>query len=342
MSLKDRKMTGYRWKCGRLSSDDSTASPSYGPEPRRRGGPRIAHVRPLARFGYAAGMVQSLPTRYVFDPADPRAPDVDQWERMLPDERARVLAMLPVEVPLDLIPNEGDPHRKAKRGVLDALDGFFQRTGRKIYLSSELGIYYPGERRFAPDLLAVTDVEPHERSSWVVATEGKGLDFVLEVHVAGDRRKDEKANVERYARLGIQEYFYFDRSRLRIAGHRLTSASARTYQRIVPQAGRYPSEVLGLDLALEGQRLRFFAGSAPLEDADERIARLSSMLDNVIAGQEDAERLAAELADKLAEEQRRREEEQRRREEEQRRREDAEGALAEARAEIERLKKGST
>jgi len=292
-------------------------------------------VHPAARIGYAAGMVQLLPTGYVFNPDDPRAPDVDQWERMLPDERARVIAMLPVDVPLDLIPNEGDPHRKAKRGALDALDGCFQRTGRKIYLSSELGIYYPVESRFAPDLLAVTDVEPHERSSWVVAIEGKGLDFVLEVHVAGDRRKDEKTNVERYARLGIQEYFYFDRTRLRIAGHRLSSASARTYQRIVPQAGRYPSEVVGLDLALEGQRLRFFAGSAPLEDADERIARLSSMLDNVIAGQEDAERLAVELADKLAEEQRLREEEQRRREE-------AEGALAEARAEIERLKTGST
>jgi len=284
-----------------------------------------ADVRPLARIGYAGGMVQPLPTGYVFNPADPRAPAMDQWERMLPDERARVVAMLPVEVPLDLLPNEGDPHRKAKRGVLDALDGFFQRTGRKIYLSSELGIYYPGERRFAPDLLAVTDVEPHERSSWVVAAEGKGLDFVMEVHVAGDRRKDEQTNVERYARLGIREYFYFDRTRLRIAGHRLPSASARTYQRIVPQAGRYASSVLGLDLALEGNRLRFFVGSARLEDADERIARLSSMLDSVIAGQEDAERLAVELGDKLAEEQRRREE--------------AEGALAEARAEIERLRK---
>jgi hypothetical protein len=68
-------------------------------------------------------VVQRPPTAYVFDP----------------DERARVVAMLPAEVPLDLLPNEGDPHRKAKRGALDALDG-------------------------------------------------KGLDFVLEVHVAGDRR----------------------------------------------------------------------------------------------------------------------------------------------------------
>jgi hypothetical protein len=42
-------------------------------------------------------VVQGLPTGYVFDPADPRAPAVDQWERMLPDERARVVSMLPAE-----------------------------------------------------------------------------------------------------------------------------------------------------------------------------------------------------------------------------------------------------
>jgi len=65
--------------------------------------------------------------------------------------------------------------------------------------------------------------------------------------------------------------------------------------------------VLGLDLALDGTRLRFFAGNAPLEDADEMVARLGSMLDEVIAGQEEAERIAEELAGKLAEEQRLRE-----------------------------------
>jgi Uma2 family endonuclease len=304
-------------------------------------------------------MVQRLPTGYVFDPEDPRAPAVEEWERMLPDERARVVAMLPAEVPLDLLPNEGDPHRKATRGALDALDGFFRRTGRRIYLSSGLAVYYPGERRFAPDLLGVADVDPHERNSWIVGAEGKGLDFVLEVHVAGDRKKDEKTNVERYARLRIPEYFYFDRPRLRLAGYRLPAvtggAPAIAYQRIVPQSGRFASEVLGLDLALDGPRVRFFSGTAPLEDADEMIARLGSMLDKVIEGQEEAERLAEEFASKLAEEQRLREEERRLREEEQRlrkdeqhrredaehRREDAERLLAEARAEIERLKKGS-
>jgi Uma2 family endonuclease len=264
-------------------------------------------------------MVLRLPAGYVFDPEDPRAPAVDQWERMLPEEREQVIAMLPTEVPLDLVPNEGDPHRKAKRSALDALDGFFRASGRRIYLSSELAVYYPAERRFAPDLLAVADVEPHERSSWVVTKEGKGLDFVLEVHVSGDREKDEKTNVERYARLGIPEYFCFDRGRLRLAGYRLPPAS-HTYQRLVPQSGRLASAVLGLDLAIDGNKLRFFAGNAALDDADEMIARLGSMLDKVIVNQD-------ALAVRLAEEQRLREE--------------VEQRLAEALAEIERLKRGN-
>jgi Uma2 family endonuclease len=265
-------------------------------------------------------MVQQVPVGYVFDPEDPRAPAEDEWERMSPDERARVVAMLPPGLPLEMQPNEGDRHRAAKRGVIEALEGFFRLTGRRVYLSSELTVFYPRERRFAPDVLAVTDVEPHERTSWVVADEGKGLDFVLEVHVAGNRTKDEKTNVERYARLGIQEYFYFDRARLRLAGYRLVPGKSG-YERMVPQAGHFASAVLGLDLALDGARLRFFTGNAPLEDAGEMISRLGSMLDKVITNQEDAERLAEDLAGRL---------------------EESDRQLAEARAEIERLKKGST
>jgi Uma2 family endonuclease len=258
---------------------------------------------------------------YAFDPADPRAPTHEEWMMMSPPERERVVATLPAR--LDLAP-EGDPHRKAKKSALDALDGFFRRAGRRIYLSSEIGVYYPGEARFSPDLLAVLDVEPHDRMTWVVDQEGKGLDFVLEVHVAGDWNKDHLANVERFARLGIHEYFVFDRKQLRLQGHRLL-AQTRAYQRLVPQAGRFVSEVLGLDLTIDGTKLRFFAGNAPIEDADEQIARLGSMLDEVLAHKEDAQRRVEELDDKLVKEHRLRM--------------DVERQLADARVEIERLKR---
>jgi len=96
-------------------------------------------------------------------------------------------------------------------------------------VSSELVIYYPGQPRFCPDVLAVLDVEPRGRESWIVSAEGKGLDFVLEIHTAGDERKDFERNVQRYAALGIPKYFAFDRPRARLWGWRLTEPGAGIY-----------------------------------------------------------------------------------------------------------------
>ncbi|NUQ79959.1 MAG: hypothetical protein HUU21_41195 [Polyangiaceae bacterium] len=56
-------------------------------------------------------MVQRLPTFYRIDPLDPRAPSQEVWDAMTPEERARVVAMLPAEVPWELHPPEGDQHR---------------------------------------------------------------------------------------------------------------------------------------------------------------------------------------------------------------------------------------
>ncbi|HSP77284.1 MAG TPA: Uma2 family endonuclease, partial [Myxococcaceae bacterium] len=146
----------------------------------------------------------------------PRAPTQEEWEAMSEAERARVVESLPGEVTWDeMAMPEGDLHSQAKMETLDVLRGFFSRQRRRVYLGTELPVYYPGERRFAPDLLAVRDVETHPRNKWVVSDEGKGLEWVMEVHVGGDRKKDAEYNVERYARLGIPEYFIYDRARER-------------------------------------------------------------------------------------------------------------------------------
>ena len=42
-------------------------------------------------------MVQRLPETYQVDPLDPRAPSQEIWDRMSPEERDRVVAMLPIE-----------------------------------------------------------------------------------------------------------------------------------------------------------------------------------------------------------------------------------------------------
>ena len=194
-------------------------------------------------------MSQRVP-RYVLDEDDPRAPSEEQWAAMSSAERARVVADLPSEFPLsEAAPPEGDPHFDAVVAVRDVLRGFFGRTGRRIYVANDLPVYYPAERMFAPDVMAVVDVSTHAREHWTVSAEGKGLDVALEILWSGRRAKDLKENVERYARLGIPEYFVFDRKRLRLHGHRLAEPSARSYVPVLPQGGRLRSDVLGLELA---------------------------------------------------------------------------------------------
>jgi hypothetical protein len=271
-------------------------------------------------------MVQRLPAGYVFDPADPREPTRDQWAAMAPDERERVLDMLPSEPDVDFLPPpEGDDHWEAGAAARQTLGSFFRKSGRRIYITGNMAVYYPGERLFAPDLIAVLDVEPHARLTWSVLREGKGIDLALEIHVAGDRAKDMKANVERYARLGIHEYFVFDRGRLGLRGYRLPPAAdpqkPRGYTPIVPQGGRFPSQVLGLDLMLEGSSLRFFQTTAPLLDAEELIERLEADIDDALRRRQEADE-ARQAAEERAN--------------------DLEREVAALRAELERLKGGGT
>ena len=253
------------------------------------------------------------------------APSQEEWDQLSEEERAAVVAALPGEVTdAEMSPPEGDRHFKAKTRALDALRGYFARQRRRIDLAAELPVYYPAEPRFAPDLLAVLDADDRERDSWIVSKEERGLDWVLEVHVGGDRKKDAELNVTRYARLGISEYFMYDRAKNRLHAFRL-APEGRTYSAIVPQHGRYSSSVLGLDVQVESDRLRFYDGTALLLESEELIARLEQMLDDVTRRVEEEARL--------------RQEEARLRQEEAARREQAENEVARLRAEIERLTK---
>ena len=209
--------------------------------------------------------------------------------RQREDAQLEVLAAL--SDPRDLMA-EGRPHKRAKSRALDMLGLHFKTLGRDVYLAEEMAVMYPGEEGFSPDVFAVLDVpQPDDdpRLAWVVADERRGLDFVLEVVHRGNRKKDLETNVERYARLGIPEYFVYDRAQQRIVGFRLPSAGERRYQRIVPQAGRYGSRVLGLDLMIQGGVLRFFYGIGELIGSDDLIGRLTGMVEGLEAKADAAE-----------------------------------------------------
>ncbi|MBN8469596.1 Uma2 family endonuclease [Corallococcus exiguus] len=271
--------------------------------------------------------------------AFPRAPSQEEWERMGQEERDQVVAALPGEVTYEeMAMPEGDRHSKPKRSAVNVLEGFFTRQGRKVYVGSELPVYYPAERRFAPDLLVVLDAESHSRDKWVVSHEGHGLDWVMEVHVGGDRKKDAEFNVSRYARLGILEYFIFDGGRLTLEGYRLATPDARVYSRMEPQKGRYVSEVLGLELQVEGDHLRFWADDAPLLELRELFSRLEDQAMGLQRRAEDAEKRLVEEARHREDLEHRLAAEARRRDLEAQSREELERRLAEVQAELARLK----
>ena len=244
---------------------------------------------------YATGVERR---RYHVDADDPRAPAQALWDRMSEAERCDVLAALPSEI-LRAAPPEGDKHQIPKERSKLTLKEYYRRRGRTVYVGSELPVYYPEKSMFAPDLIVVLDVEDHPRDHWVVSQEKRGLDFVLEIHVKGDRKKDYETNVERYARLGIPEYFLYDPPARRVLGYRLVRGS---YEPIVPQAGAWRSSVLDLDISLEGGRLQFAQpGGGVLLDPSEWIDRLRRMVDEAVARADEQERINEKLAAKLRE-----------------------------------------
>lgn len=217
---------------------------------------------------------------------------------MTPQERERfvVRAIEIMNLPSHFM-SESVPHNRAKRRAVDLLSKHFRAIGRIIYLGEELAVFYPGERPFTPDILAVRDVpevEDDERGGWVVADEGRGIDLAFEILWSGDRKKDLVDNVERYARLGIHEYFIYNRREHNLVGYRLPSPTARRYQRIIPQGGRHTSTVLGLDLALINNKLEFFYGMSEIFGSDDLIAHLEAMMGSLEAKAAEAEERAAQ------------------------------------------------
>lgn len=261
--------------------------------------------------------MQTRPLTYVVDPNDPRAPSQELWDRLGDAERARIIQSLPTGQ--DLLPSEGTQHFSDKARVFETLRRHFGRINRRIYVASELAVSYPGQPSFCPDILAVADIDFRPRSRWVVSHEERGIDVVLEVVSPSNRHKDLQRNVEWYPTLGIPEYFVYDRDDRQLHGFRLSHPGAATYERIKPLGSGYPSAILGLDLTLEGDDLRFRHGFASVPDGDELINRLDTALGEVLSHRDEANaRAAAAEAGRT----------------------EAEARLAEALAELERLRRG--
>lgn len=241
------------------------------------------------------GSVGSMSNRSDVPMPLPVAPSVEAWAAMSPDEREAFIqtANEALSDPLRTMA-EGRPHKLAKLRASQLLERHFREQGRHVYVAEEMSVVYPSEEVFTPDVLAVLDVEQRdddERMGWVVMDEGRGIDFVLEVLHRGDRKKDLVLNVERYARLGIREYFVYDFGKQLLHGFRLVAGTG-VYGQVEPRDDRWYSEVLELELALEGGALRFYQGPSELLGTHERLERLGDMVERAEA---EAERTLASL-----------------------------------------------
>src|SRR5262245_15488407 len=143
--------------------------------------------------------------------------------------------------------------------VLDALRAYFQGHD-DVYVAGALFLYYEEGNPsavVAPDVFVVFGTPNRLRSSYMLWREPKAPDFVLEITSHSTRVQDQGTKCERYALLGVQEYFQYDPTRdylepplqgLRLVGN--------VYQPI-PVAPSSEgtlvlrSDVLGLELRLE-------------------------------------------------------------------------------------------
>ena len=261
-------------------------------------------------------------------------PDGATWSAMSLADRDAFLARAAVRLTLEARGNpESRAHGRARMSLTRVLEEYFLRAGRKVYLASDLPVYYPGRSPFSPDLMAVLDVEDllddDTRRCWVVAEEGRGLDLALEILHHGDRQKDLVHNVIAYASLGIREYFVYDRGKQRVLGYRLHPTAAR-YEPIQPRAMRLHSDVLGLDLVIQGGRLRFYAVGSLVPETSELLEQANTLLDEALARSEALEAALAAVETARAEAEQRAESEAAARAEAEQRAESEAAARAEA------------
>ena len=119
--------------------------------------------------------------------------------------------------------------------------------------------------KIAPDVLVALGLGTHERSSYLVWEEGKPPDWVLEVASPSTQTADRRAKRQRYAEIGVPEYWLFapkgnvyPRGTPRLQGLALVDGRYCPLPSQLADGERMiRSEILGLDICAEGKLLRF-------------------------------------------------------------------------------------
>ena len=220
---------------------------------------------------------------------------------------------------------------------IQALEDRFD-TQPNVYVCGNLLLYYEEgnpRKHVSPDvLLALSVPKKPPRDYYLVWKEGKAPDFVIEITSKSTKREDKNKKFVIYRDiLKVSELFLFDPTEdylhPPLQGFRLVGGE---YLPIEPVAGRLPSQVVGLHLERDGEKLRLFDPTTN--------KRLPTRLEARKAAErlaENAHRLAENAHRRAEDEHRRAEDERRRAEDEHRRAEDERVRAQNAEAAQQRL-----
>ena len=165
-----------------------------------------------------------------------------------------------------LILLEAAPHGSAVYHARHALNHFFRRVQQRadVFIAHNLLLIHQdgeAEIRLGPDLLVAFGLSEEPVSSYRIADQGKPPDWVLEVTSPSTKTRDRTVKKDQYAAIGVREFWLLElagRQRAaQLQGFRLERGH---YVSLAPLEEDGPptirSEVLGLDLRLDGELLR--------------------------------------------------------------------------------------
>ena len=153
---------------------------------------------------------------------------------------------------------ESTRHAEATHYAFGALQVWFRDRPDTLVANDLVMLFEEGEpsAALAPDAMVVFGVGRSDRSSYKVWQEGDAVPaFALEVLSASTWRKDVRVKPGLYAALGVRELMLFEPFGPELAGFALHGAGYAPVPAL-PDGG-LPSRVLGLDVVLEDDRLRF-------------------------------------------------------------------------------------
>ena len=147
-------------------------------------------------------------------------------------------------------------------------DGDLESAHPKALVAADILVYPEkgnSRNKIAPDVLVALGIGTHKRSSYFVWEEGKPPDWVLEVASPGTEAEDRGTKRRKYAEMGVPEYWLFDPKgdvyppgTPRLQGLKLVDGEYRPLKsRLVDGKRMIRSEVLGLDVRVEDELLRF-------------------------------------------------------------------------------------